>query len=259
MIFFALSCAAVLFFGNQHWKEKVQVKGIPANGDLEEGTNAGIVEGKGRAASDGVLKYAGHWPVEAQENFQMAVEEGQPFHILIAGSPAIGSGSEGTASLLKAELEKAYRNSVMVTAKSYDVTSRQAVEQEVHEELAAEQADLILLEPFILKDNGYVTNEQAAVHMTEMIEAIKKENPKAVVILQPANPLSKARYYPLQVEALKEYADTNGIPFLDHWQAWPVEDENSMRALLLDGDPAYPNEAGNQIWAEYLIDYFIPK
>lgn len=117
---------------------------------------------------------------------------------------------------------------------------------------------MILLEPFILKDNGKVGNDLAAENYSEILNAIVAAKEDAVVILQPANPLSKAIFYPQQVEALKAYAVTNGLPYLDHWKAWP-ETENERRGLLDTGDPSYPNERGHQLWAEYLIDFFISK
>jgi hypothetical protein len=91
-----------------------------------------------------------------------------------------------------------------------------------------------------------------------IIKAIQRAKTNSVVILQSANPQSKAKFYPLQVEALKEYGETNDIPHINHWEAWP-ETENELRALLSIGDPSFRNEEGHKLWADYLTNYFISK
>ena len=205
-----------------------------------------------------LLHYAAKWPAEAQENFQAALENGQPYKIVIAGSPALGQEPSGWSAIVKQELEKVYGESIDVSVKSYDLTSVEFINEGKHEELAAERGDMVLLEPFILKNNGKVGNELAAENYSEIITAIKDANEKAVVILQPANPLSKARFYPLQVEALKEYAEANELPYIDHWQAWP-ETEEERRELFDGSEQSYPNESGHKLWADYLVNYFISE
>lgn len=136
---------------------------------------------------------------------------GQPYKIVIAGSPALGSEIDGWAAIVQKELEKIFGETISVVVKIHDLTSQEYITQGKHEELAREQADLLLLEQFILKNNGKVGNDLAAENYSEILVAIKEANLEAVVILQPANPLSLAKYYPLQVEALLEYAE--GIIF----------------------------------------------
>jgi lysophospholipase L1-like esterase len=170
----------------------------------------------------------------------------------------MGKGETGWADIVVRELESVYGDAIEVSVKSYEMTSLQFIQETKQEELAAEHADLVLLEPFILMNNGYVGNEQAAEHYSVIIQAIKAINSGAVVILQPANPLSKARFYPLQVDELERYAQENEVPYLDHWQAWP-ETENERLELLAGGDPNLPNEDGHRLWADYLIDYFIAE
>ncbi len=256
IILLTIGCAAVLFLGSQEWKEKVQVQVKSKVTSAQTKTVEENTEPQEEKSQ--LLHYATNWPDEAQEGFQSALDRDQPYKIVLAGSPALGQEPSGWSAIVKKELEKVYGASVEVTVSSYDLTSVEFIDEGKHEELAAEQGDLILLEPFILKNNGKVGNELASQNYMDIIEAIKKGNDKAVVILQPANPLSKAKYYPLQVEALKEYAEENDVPYLDHWQAWP-ETEEKRRELLDGSEQSYPNELGHQIWADYLIDYFISE
>lgn len=254
LILLTIGCALILFLGNQQWKEKVQVRSQVTSSH----TKAEEDEAEQQDETEQLLQYAAKWPAEAQADFQAALESGQPYKIVIAGSPALGQEPSGWSAIVKQELERVYGESVDVSVKSYDLTSLEFFNGGKHEELAAELGDLVLLEPFILNNNGKVGNELADENYSEIIEAIKGANEKAVVILQPANPLSKARFYPLQVEALKKYTEAKGLPFLDHWKAWP-ETENERRELLDTGDPSYPNEKGHKLWAEYIVDYFISE
>jgi hypothetical protein len=54
------------------------------------------------------------------------------------------------------------------------MTSLGFIQEEKQNELAAEKADLVLLEPFILMNNGKVGNDQAAEHYSIIIDAISK-------------------------------------------------------------------------------------
>jgi hypothetical protein len=110
----------------------------------------------------------------------------------------------------------------------------------------------------ILKHNGKVGNELAVENYSKIVDAIKGAKEETFVILQATNPLSKAKYYPLQVEALQKYAEANNLAYIDHWKACP-DTENERKELLYLGDPSYPNQHGHELWAEYLIDYFISE
>ncbi|WHX40395.1 SGNH/GDSL hydrolase family protein [Mesobacillus sp. AQ2] len=255
LILFSIGCALVLFLGNQQWKEKVQVKSRSTSAAMTERNQDNNPDEDSHKKLSALTK---NWPVSAKALFKAAVQEERPFKVILAGSPALGNDESGWAELLKNKLESTYGDALEVTVKSYAMTSQEFIQEKKQNELAAEQADLVLLEPFILMNNGKVANDQASDHYSVIIDAIQSANPNTVVILQPANPLSKARFYPLQVDALKGYAAANGLTYLDHWQAWP-ETENERMELLAGGDPNFPNEDGHKLWAEYLIDYFIAE
>ncbi|HAQ07200.1 MAG TPA: hypothetical protein DCR24_06640 [Bacillus bacterium] len=255
VIMLTIACIFILLIGNHQWNEKVRVNSH---------SSTVLTEVKAKDHQQGeqterMLDFAKNWPTDARNLFQVALDEGRPYEILIAGSPALGTEPGGWSSIVKTELEKVYEDTVAVTIKEYDLTSQQVVEEKKHEELAAEKADLILLEPFILKDNGYVANERSADYWTEMIDSIKAKKTDTIVILQPANPLSNAKYYPLQVEGLKAYTEANRLPYLDHWSAWPKTEAEMRDYIELTRDPSFPNEKGHQVWADYLIKYFISK
>ncbi|WP_079506564.1 SGNH/GDSL hydrolase family protein [Mesobacillus jeotgali] len=244
-------CFAILVLGNQHWKEKTKVTAYEDKSGLYK-------EEKDEAEHVGteILSYTKKWPVEAQLSYKRAINDKKPYKILIAGSPALGQQSSGWAYILKDKLKETFHETIVVSVKIYDLNSTQIIEERKYEELAAEKADLILLEPFILKDNGQVTIENSNENINKIIESIKTANLGAIVLLQPANPLFQAKYYPVQVDSLKEYAESNNITYLNHWDAWPDPQSEDIKKFLI-GEPGTPNEKGHQLWADYLIDYFI--
>jgi Cdc6-like AAA superfamily ATPase len=255
LILITIGCAAVLFLANQQWKEKVQVRSSSINAAT---TESSLDRKPYEEQNNKLLDFTKNWPENTRTLFETALKEGRPFKILLTGSPALGKEETGWAHLLRKELENTYGDAVEVSVKSYQMTSLEFIQEEIQDELAAELADLVLLEPFILMNNGKIANDLAAEHYSVIIDAFMSTKSDTVVILQPANPLSNARYYPLQVEALKEYAQANDLPYLDHWQVWP-ETENERLELLAGGDPSFPNEEGHRLWADYLIDYFIAE
>lgn len=253
VICLTIVCSAILVLGNQHWKEKINVTASEESSDIYKGEK----EAAGPVGTE-FFSYIKNWPGEAQLSYKQAIYEKKPYKILIAGSTALGPESSGWAYILKDKLKVLFHNTIDVSVKSYDLTSTQIIEDRKDEELAAEKADLILLEPFILKDNGKVTIENSTENINKIIESIKSANEGAIILLQPANPLFQAKYYPLQVESLKNYADRNNITYLNHWDAWPDTQSEEIKRFLI-GEPSTPNEIGHELWADFLVDYFISE
>ncbi|MGG5255140.1 SGNH/GDSL hydrolase family protein [Neobacillus sp. SM06] len=179
----------------------------------------------------------------------------KPFTILFVGSGA----DRGSAQIIAAKLEETFGGKLVKTAiQTSDLTSTEFVAQKKSLEIASEQAQLILFEPFLLNDNGNVETKTALANVSKIIEDVKAVNPDVTFILQPSYPLYAAKYYPLQVDALKKYASDNGITYLDHWKAWPDYQKAELKNYLL-ADQSGPNEKGNAIWAKFLEDYLISK
>ena len=121
-----------------------------------------------------------------------------------------------------------------------------------------EQPDLILFEPFILKDNGEVGIDHSLENASAVIASVKESLPQTEVILQPPHPLYKANFYPKQVEELQQFAEDNGITYLNHWEAWPDKNSEEIKEYISE-DASQPSAKGHQLWADYLIDYFIAE
>jgi hypothetical protein len=88
------------------------------------------------------------------------------------------------------------------------------------------------------------------------MDDIKTESPATTFILQPSYPFYLPNYYSIQVEALKEYAAVNNIAYLDHWTAWPATDNPQISDY---GNQSGPNVEGLNVWAKFIVEYFVNK
>ena len=207
---------------------------------------------------DLLVSYTQNWPTESVNTFQENLDAGESFHIAFLGSNALGEGEDSWPEIVKTSLNEAFSQSLTVSTFSYDLTSLEFVREDKVTEVIEEQPDLVLFEPFILKDNGLVTIDDSLENASSTIAKIKESLPETSVLIQPSHPLYQATYYPVQVEALEQYAEDNDIPYLNHWEAWPDQDSEEIKDYLSE-DASEPSAKGHQVWAEYLIDYFIAK
>lgn len=245
----ALVCVVVLFFGHLHWNEKTTV-----HAGVQEKTILPAVKGDTIDLSQLIAKTK-NWPQTAQVQFQQAVKAKKHFKILFVGSTAL----DGWVKDAKQQVEEAYgKDIIQITTHTYDVTTTEFVKKKDALEITAEKAPLVLFEPLLLNDNGNVEIDQSLANITKIIEDVKATNPDTTFILQPSYPLYDAKYYPLQVNALKDYAKKNNLVYLDHWQAWPNTNDVKLKDYLLPKNSGV-NEKGNQLWGQFIVDYLVAK
>jgi hypothetical protein len=255
VVLLALGCGAILFTGYLHWKDKTVVSTGSVEQKVESKENA-----EKKKSGTSLEQLTANWPEKARDQYKLALENDEPFTILIAGSNALGYEEDGWSVNLKSQLEEVYGDTIKVKVKSYDITSVEFILQNKLDELVSEEPDLTLLEPFTLNDNGNVQFNDSHLHIKEIADGLKKANPNHVLLLQPPYPLHQANFYPVEVEALKDFADEMDIPYLDHWSAWPDPDSDEiLEYLTIENDTTTVNEKGHQLWADYLTDYFIAK
>jgi hypothetical protein len=258
----SITFIVVLFLGQSHWKVQTgaAVNTKPTSSPNQTSTPK---DDKQSDAEDRIeeqlLSFTSNWPTTSIDRFRQTLKENKPFKILFVGSPSIGSESDGTFPLIKENLIETFgEKNIEVTIKTFNLTSTQFIQGNNQEEIAAEQADLIVMEPFILQNNGIVLIEDTKQDTTKIIADIKETNPKTAFILQPSYPLYQATIYPRQVDALKTYAEENEISYLDHWTSWPDAKTESFKEYL-SPDQSGPSEKGNQVWSEYIVNYLISK
>ncbi|WP_374055140.1 SGNH/GDSL hydrolase family protein [Rossellomorea sp. FM04394] len=246
-------CAGVLVYGNMYWQERTSVSSEEKSTVVTESAS----EEKVTDNEKDVDSLMGNWPEEAQATFKKTVATGNPYKLAIVGSLALGADENGWSEQVKTELTDTYRDTIEVKIFQYDTTSLTFVNGENVDEVLEYEPQLVLFEPFALNDNSNGVggeNNQESIQIFE--RKLKEQNEEAVLILQPTHPIAGATYYPMQIEELKEFAEENGIPYVDHWSAWPVDDEEALGELLVDSQEM-PSEEGHAVWADYLVEYFI--
>jgi hypothetical protein len=258
-IFVIVISIVLMVIGHIYWNEKI-------NQSVQQALsqNGSHVVKKESKQQDGrkkqLIEYAGNLPEAVQQKIENAIASNRPVQLVIFGSEAISSNPKGWPNLLKQSLDDTYGSDILsITVKEYkDMTTTEAVQEKIAQEIIALKPDVILFEPFILNNNGVVPIEQTLEEITKILTEIRSSLPDVVVMLQPAHPIYNARYYPIEVGKLKQYAEENDYIYLDHWKGWPDYKSVEIKKYVVE-DNSTPNEDGHRLWADFLKDYFIAK
>lgn len=252
-------CLAILVTSYSSWKEKIEVaaeKPLDTNEKTEaakevpeaakEQTTAITVEELESltAGMDGNVRNVLLDKFNKEENAQL----------LIVGSNAIDSGEPGYAALLIEEIEQAYKGFIETTVVSFNGTS----ESFMNEDMDLSQGfDVVLMEPFTLKNNGNVEIEEEREDTLEFIAKVREAESNAALVLHPPQPIYGAQFYITQVKALEEFATQQQFGYINHWSAWPETTDNALKDYLTED--GLPNTEGASVWASELKKYFITE
>jgi len=257
VVFLSLSAIIV---GKMHWNNKIEANAIRV--EKPDVQLKSIIEEK-QENEKKVIKvknFSKNLPQDIQKKLISAAQTGIPINFIIAGSDSTPEDPTAWPALLKESLEDTYGKDILtITIKEIaDKTSSQVVQEELYRDIINLSPDILLFEPFILYDNGnLVPLERRLDNITELLGTIKEEVPEVYILLQPANPLHNARYYPNEVNDLEGYAKENNYPYLNHWEAWPDYQTDEIVEYL--NENGAPSEKGHKLWAEYLSKYFIDQ
>ncbi|WP_404466682.1 SGNH/GDSL hydrolase family protein [Planococcus rifietoensis] len=249
-----LACLGILVFSYLSWQDKLQEAGTPdhtASAETEN-TDSETQTTQTESTSDDSVntELLANMDEQVQELFLQKNSEGENLQLLIVGSEALESGNPGYAERLKTSLEEAYGESIEVTIEAVDGTSDSL--QSV--DLSAGY-DLALLEPLTLMNNDRISIEDERQDVIAFTDRLEQENADALVILHAPQPIYGAGYYLAQVQALGEFANIYGYPYIEHWDAWPDTDDIALKEHLTED--AVPNDKGAETWATELSNYFI--
>jgi lysophospholipase L1-like esterase len=256
----AIACAIIIILGHSYWKNKTTLAANEAGtvAPVEKvGNNTQAQPTATKEDNSNLTAYTKNWPTESQSAFQQALKENRPFKILLLGSNDLGQSPDGWAYITKDKLINTFgSNHLDVGISEFNVTSTAFVLSNKQADIAKGNWDLILFEPFTFNDNGLVKEADSLQNLTKIMADIKSTSPKTIFILQPPHPIYNGKYLPIQVNALKQYAQSRNIAYLDHWTAWP----NSSNIQLkndLTADQSAPNSNGHRIWSDFVIKYLL--
>ncbi|WP_078409165.1 SGNH/GDSL hydrolase family protein [Priestia abyssalis] len=244
-------CAIVLVMGQQHWKEK-----LSAHANNEEADETAQM-GEEKQEKD-IGMYTKGLPSFLAETIHQAADTKKPIRFVVVESGSEAPAEVSWADKLGQNLENTYGKEMFhVQIQSYPgQTTADLDAGKVTEKLSALQPDIILLEAPMIYDNGLVGIYNTFSHLTNIIEQLKKEHPKLILMLQPPNPIYGAEVYPREVAELKNFAQEKGIYYIDHWQAWPAVNSPDLLKYLKE-DRRFPNEKGHELWAKTIARTFI--
>lgn len=255
-VLLAISCTSFIVVGHLYWQKKIDATVRQA---ITEATESS----QGQAAHEEETKlmaYAKKLPAEVQAKIKRAIETNRPLRLVIAGSEATSASKDGWPALLEQQLDATYGSKVFqVIVKEYKgMTTKQAIDQNIAEQLIEEKPDILLWEPFLLNNNGVIDINDTLAHIDTMIKTITAALPDVTVMLQPPNPIYNATYYPEQVKQFQAFAKEKGYIYIDHWQAWPDYKSEELNKYV-DPNTDLPTKDGQKCWADYLAGYFIAK
>lgn len=274
-IFIILLCIGSIVAGNIHWNHKLATKA-----ELVQPENESVVakeqaeqaeqepaenetskekEESGQAATD-VAAYTKNLPKELQDKFSQAESTGNPLKLVIYGSDSTPTEKGTWPDLLSQQLQAAYGDKIVSTTviTAGNNTSLAVAQAKDYEKVTELKPDIVLFEPFTLKDNtGKIAMKDRIISIEKMIASWKASNNDVTILLQPANPVHNGVFYPKQVDELKAYAEEQKLTYINHWESWPKTEDKKMLDYLTS--ESLPNENGHKLWADYLIDYFIAK
>ena len=242
----------IIFIGYMSWNEKIaKTTQEPISKDIQADTSETMA-----LTFEKLQQAITHLPESVQQMFKETYVNKKQINVVFVGSTSTGLHENGWSMKVKDALEKFYGTDLLkISIYEFDGTSTEFLNSELPEQIIEESPHLVFLESFRLADNyGFVTVEATQENLITFIEQISTELPEAAFIVQPPNPLSSAVNYPKEVEEIQQFLETNGIPYFNHWEKWPISNSEEMERLLKDG---LPNEKGHEIWAEAIIDYFI--
>lgn len=257
-ILLVIFCLVILVISYSSWKDKI---GSAAEKPLEtskpsEATQEAAAPAKQNPSlnreeleslSAGVNEQARQVLLDKYDNSER-------IQLLIVGSNAIDSGEPGYAELLKERLDQAYKGFIETTVSSFNGTSEGFINEET--DLSAGY-DVVLMEPFTLKNNGIVQIEAEREHVLEFIGLVRTVESSAVLVLHPPQPIYGAQFYITQVKALEEFATHQNFGYINHWPAWPETTDEALKDFLTED--GLPNTEGATLWAQELSNYFITE
>ncbi|MGI2327664.1 SGNH/GDSL hydrolase family protein [Planococcus sp. YIM B11945] len=251
-------CLAVLVFSYIIWKDKLasasgnsSAPAVEVQKEEPAEAEEPVSEGSSQVEFE---KLTAAMDEQVREVFVNRNKAGEKVQLLIVGSSVMEDGEPGYAKLLMDSLEEAYGDFVEAETISFDGTSLEFLEEDVD---LSKGYDVVLMEPFTLKDNGNVTIEDEQFVIEKFLGKVQAEVSDAALVLHPPQPIFQAKFYLAQVEALEEFANLNDYAYINHWSNWPDTEDPALEDYLTEDSD--PNGEGAAIWADSLSSYFIAE
>ncbi|WP_091583439.1 SGNH/GDSL hydrolase family protein [Alteribacillus bidgolensis] len=144
-------------------------------------------------------------------------------------------------------------------------STKNIIEEGITKEVTAYEPTLIIFETAALNDFSRLDIRATKENIDTIMETFESELPETHVIIQPSNQrrngekyTNNGMTYPEYVKETELHIKENGWEYIDFW---PYFDKIYERTSITVGDTLnvdgiHPNDLGNKLWAEALLDYF---
>ncbi|CAG9612130.1 hypothetical protein BACCIP111899_01302 [Bacillus rhizoplanae] len=257
LLIFVLFVASVVS-GKMYWNKKV-AKATQQAYETKQETSAKDGEKKPEMQVSFNEAYAKNLPDAVKEKLKKAASEKKAVNLVIVGDEA-SAATGAWPEKFKANLNAAYGEGLWnVTVQEYKGEStEELIAKNREKEIAKANPDVILFEPPFITDNKEVGNGNSVANTQKFVAALQASAKDATIMIQPSNPVYNAKNYPKSIAALKQFAEQNGYTYINHWEAWPNPTTKDILPYLQD-EFGFPNAKGQELWAQYVTNYFVAK
>ena len=266
MLVLSILCVIILVLSYFMWNDKLEnahnLSKTATNSQMEKvpkeepatSKETTLLPEEPELTREAIAKALSNADTRVQELVLDRYDQNKKIQMLIVGSTVMNDGNPAYGQQLSEALTNTYGSLFEITLSPWDVTSEEFVETHLEEIAWDTEYDLVLMEPFTLNNNGLVTIEDEQDHILAVQERAQEEVEDSLVMLQPPHPFYQAQYYLTQVRALETFANTNDIPYINHWTDWPATDDIALTEFLTEDNS--PNSDGANLWSSFLISYF---
>lgn len=260
LIIFTLVCGILVIFSYLAWKEQLDsvarpVERVEASEEEESEESVQPAEEQDAASSEldeTFVSSLSNMDEEVRSVFENRKTAGETIQLLILGSDLVEMGSPNMSDLVEEELKATYGDAIEISKQTFNENSITIMDQEL---ISYDGGyDVVLFEPFTLKNNGEVDVETEHAHITSIVEEFRSEVGDVAIVFTPPNPIYNASYYPVQVEALLTFLNEQEYPVIEHWQNWPDPKDELIKEYL--DENSRPNSQGAAAWAQAVNSYF---
>lgn len=259
LVIFTLVCGILIIFSYLAWKEQIDSVARPVerveaatkeqSEEVEELTE---VTEEAQHLDDSFASALVNMDDSVRSVFENRLTAGETVQLLVLGSDLVDMGTPSMSDLFTEQMTATYGDSVEISKQTFNENSITITEQDLIDYDG--EYDVVLFEPFTLKNNGEVDSDTEHSHISSIVEEFRAQIEDVAIVFTPPNPIYNASYYPIQVASLLTFLESQDYPVIEHWQNWPDSKDEQIKEYL--DENSRPNEQGAAAWAKAVNTYF---
>ncbi|MCE4089500.1 SGNH/GDSL hydrolase family protein [Priestia megaterium] len=237
----AILCGAVMYAGTQHWQEQTEAQASEVK--------TAVIH-KEKQFSD-VSAYTKNLPDFITKQIESSIANKKPLTLVIATS----AQEAGWPQQLKKELAATYGSDVFtVKTLSYgNGTTDELLSSHIADQIDQLQPNIILFEAPLKNDYQHLTLDETLENTDKLIHQLK--DLKKTLMIQPSQPyISQTESYEEGVEAIRGVSEANWVYYMNHSLIWPFH-----LGEYINKDSGNLTKKGNEVWGEYVVNWFTGK